>query len=104
MASLAYLTIVGSVIAFLAYYWLIRNIDVTRVLLIPLITPLVALALGFVFLGEHVGWGTALGGTAILGGVALAVWNGGRAITESGGHANGPLYAHAASCASSSSP
>ena len=78
VASLAYLTIVGSVIAFLAYYWLIRNIEVTRVLLIPLITPLVALALGFVFLGEHVGWGTALGGTAILGGVALAVWNGGR--------------------------
>jgi drug/metabolite transporter (DMT)-like permease len=78
VGSLAYLTIVGSVIAFLAYYWLIRNIEVTRVLLIPLITPLVALALGFVFLGEHVGWGTALGGTAILGGVALAVWNGGR--------------------------
>jgi len=78
VASLAYLTIVGSVIAFLAYYWLIRNIEVTRVLLIPLVTPLVALALGFVFLGEHVGWGTALGGTAILGGVALAVWNGGR--------------------------
>jgi hypothetical protein len=25
-----------------------------------------------------VGWGTALGGSAILGGVALAVWNGGR--------------------------
>ena len=69
---------VGSVVAFLAYYWLIRQIDVTRVLLIPLITPLVALGLGSVFLGERVGWGTAVGGGAILGGVALAVWNGGR--------------------------
>jgi drug/metabolite transporter (DMT)-like permease len=76
--SLAYLTVVGSVIAFLAYYWLIRHIDVTRVLLIPLITPLVAVGLGVMFLGESVGRGTALGGSAILGGVGMAVWNGGR--------------------------
>jgi len=78
VVSLAYLTVVGSVIAFLAYYWLIRHTDVTRVLLIPLITPLVAVGLGVVFLGESVGWGTALGGAAILGGVGLALWNGGR--------------------------
>jgi drug/metabolite transporter (DMT)-like permease len=76
--SLAYLTVVGSVIAFLAYYWLIRHIDVTRVLLIPLITPLVAVGLGVMFLGEGVGRGTVLGGSAILGGVWMAVWNGGR--------------------------
>ena len=76
--SLAYLTVVGSVIAFLAYYWLIRHTEVTRVLLIPLITPLVAVGLGVAFLGESVGWGTALGGAAILGGVGMAVWNGGR--------------------------
>ncbi len=78
VASLAYLTIVGSVIAFLAYYWLIRNVEVTRVLMIPLVTPLVALGLGVTFLGERIGWGTVVGGVAILGGVALAMWNGGR--------------------------
>ncbi len=78
VVSLAYLTVVGSVVAFLIYYWLIQQIAVTRVLLIPLITPLVAVGLGVVFLGECVGWGTALGGSAILGGVGLAVWNGGR--------------------------
>jgi drug/metabolite transporter (DMT)-like permease len=76
--SLAYLTIVGSVIAFLAYYWLIRHTEVTQVLLIPLITPLVAVGLGVMFLEERVGWGTALGGAAILGGVGMAIWNGGR--------------------------
>jgi drug/metabolite transporter (DMT)-like permease len=51
---------------------------VSRVLLIPLITPLVAVGLGVMFLGESVGWGTAVGGTAILAGVGMAVWNGGR--------------------------
>jgi drug/metabolite transporter (DMT)-like permease len=78
LLALAYLTVVGSVVAFLLYYWLIRHIEVTRVLLIPLVTPLVAVALGFLFLDERVGWGTAVGGGAILGGVGLAVWNGGR--------------------------
>jgi drug/metabolite transporter (DMT)-like permease len=78
VVTLAYLTVVGSVIAFLAYYWLIRHIDVTRVLLIPLITPLVAVGLGVMFLGETVGRGTVLGGSAILGGVWMAIWNGGR--------------------------
>jgi drug/metabolite transporter (DMT)-like permease len=76
LASLVYLTVVGSVVAFLAYYWLIRHIEVTRVLLIPLITPLVAVGLGYAVLGERVTWGTALGGMSILGGVGLAVWNG----------------------------
>jgi drug/metabolite transporter (DMT)-like permease len=80
VTSLAYLTVVGSVVAFLIYYWLIRHIEVTRVLLIPLITPLVAVGLGYVFLDERVAWGAAVGGAAILGGVALAVWNGGKAV------------------------
>jgi drug/metabolite transporter (DMT)-like permease len=78
LLSLAYLTLVGSVLAFLAYYWLIRHTHVTRVLLIPLITPLVAVGLGVLVLGERVGWGAAVGGVAILAGVGLAVWNGGR--------------------------
>lgn len=74
VAALAYLAIVGSVVAFLAYYWLIRHIEVTRVLLIPLVTPLIAVLLGVALLGETIGWGTAMGGSAILVGVALVVF------------------------------
>ncbi|HEV8176398.1 MAG TPA: EamA family transporter [Gemmatimonadales bacterium] len=72
-AALGYLTILGSVIAFLLYYWLIRHTEVTWVLMIPLVTPLVAVAFGVLFGGEVVGWHTVLGGAAIIGGVALAV-------------------------------
>jgi drug/metabolite transporter (DMT)-like permease len=72
-AALGYLTVLGSVIAFLLYYWLIRHTEVTWVLMIPLVTPLVAVAFGVLFGGEAVGWHTALGGAAIIGGVALAV-------------------------------
>jgi drug/metabolite transporter (DMT)-like permease len=73
LASLAYLTIVGSVIAFMMYYWLIRHTAVSGVLMIPLVTPLIAVLFGVLFGGETIGWHTALGGSAIIAGVALAV-------------------------------
>ena len=76
VAALVYLAVVGSVIAFLAYYWLIRHTQVTRVLLIPLVTPLIAVLLGVGYLDESIGWGTALGGSAILVGVSLVVFGG----------------------------
>jgi len=72
-AALAYLTVLGSVVAFLMYYWLIRHTAVSWVLMIPLVTPLVAVGFGVGFGGETVGWHTALGGAAIIGGVGLAV-------------------------------
>jgi drug/metabolite transporter (DMT)-like permease len=76
LASLAYLTIVGSVIAFMMYYWLIRHTAVSGVLMIPLVTPLIAVLFGVLFGGETIGWHTALGGSAIIAGVALAVVRG----------------------------
>ncbi|HEX7337110.1 MAG TPA: EamA family transporter [Gemmatimonadales bacterium] len=79
VASLAYLVIMGSVVAFLMYYWLIRHTAVTWVLMIPLVTPLVAVLFGVLFAGETVGWHTAAGGAAIIAGVALAVLRGGEA-------------------------
>jgi drug/metabolite transporter (DMT)-like permease len=61
------------VIAFLMYYWLIRHTAVTGVLMIPLVTPLVAVLFGVMFAGESIGWHTAAGGAAIILGVAMAV-------------------------------
>ena len=75
-ATLAYLTILGSVVAFLMYYWLIRHSSVSWVMMIPLVTPLVAVVIGMVFAGEAIGWHTGLGGAAIIGGVGLAVLKG----------------------------
>jgi drug/metabolite transporter (DMT)-like permease len=73
LTALAYLTVLGSVIAFLMYYWLIRHTAVSGVLMIPLVTPLVAVLIGVLLAGETIGWHTVVGGGAILGGVALAV-------------------------------
>ena len=71
--SLLYLAVVGSVIAFLLYYWLVLNMDVTKSMLIALVTPVVAVILGMIVLDEQIGWRTLIGGAMIISGIALVV-------------------------------
>jgi len=71
--SLLYLAIVGTVIAFLAYYWLMRNMDVTKTMLIALVTPVVAVVLGMLILKEELHWRTLVGGAMIMSGIGLIV-------------------------------
>ena len=46
-----YLTLVGSVVTFVAYYWLLKKIDAVYVSLSSFINPIVAVVLGAVALG-----------------------------------------------------
>ncbi len=71
--ALLYLAVVGSVIAFLLYYWLILNMDVTKSMLIALVTPVVAVILGMIVLNEEFGWRTLAGGAMIILGIAFIV-------------------------------
>lgn len=71
--ALLYLAIVGSVIAFVLYYWLVRRMDVTKTMLIALVTPVVAVVLGMVVLNEEVSWRLAAGGGLIILGIGLIV-------------------------------
>lgn len=73
VVCLLYLTLVGSVAAFLLYYWLVRNMDVTKTMLIALVTPLAAVLLGMVTLDERLTWRVFAGGALIMSGVALVV-------------------------------
>lgn len=73
LMSLLYLAVVGSVIAFLLYYWLVLNMDVTKSMLIALVTPVVAVLLGMLVLDEQIGWRTLAGGAMIMAGIAFIV-------------------------------
>jgi drug/metabolite transporter (DMT)-like permease len=73
VVCLLYLTLVGSVTAFLLFYWLVRHVDVTKTMLIALVTPLAAVLLGVIVLGEEVSWRTLAGGALIMSGIALVV-------------------------------
>ncbi len=70
---LLYLAIVGSVIAFLLYYWLMQNMDVTKTMLISLVTPVVAVILGMLVLDEQLSWRTLVGGAMIIAGIGFIV-------------------------------
>jgi drug/metabolite transporter (DMT)-like permease len=71
--ALLYLAVVGTVVAFLLYYWLILNMDVTNSMLIALVTPVVAVILGMIVLNEEFGWRTLAGGAMIICGIAFIV-------------------------------
>ncbi|MEM7051994.1 MAG: EamA family transporter [Acidobacteriota bacterium] len=71
LAALAYLIVFGSLIAFSAYAWMVRNVDPTLVATYAYVNPVVAVILGWLFAGEPVGWRTLIAGGFILGAVAL---------------------------------
>lgn len=73
LVSLFYLALVGSAVAFLLYYWLVRNMDVTKTMLIALVTPVAAVTLGMLVLHEQLTWRLFVGGALIIGGIGLLV-------------------------------
>jgi drug/metabolite transporter (DMT)-like permease len=73
LVSILYLALIGSAVAFFLYYWLVKRIDVTKTMLIALVTPVIALLIGMIILSEDVTWRIVLGGAAILAGISLIV-------------------------------
>jgi drug/metabolite transporter (DMT)-like permease len=73
LLSLFYLALVGSAIAFLLYYWLVRHMEVTKTMLIALVTPLIAVSLGMLVRGEELTWQIAAGGVCIMAGIGVIV-------------------------------
>lgn len=72
-ASLLYLALAGSVAAFWLNYWLLKRMDATKVLLMAIVEPLLAVLLGALVLGETVSARTLAGGACILVGVWLVL-------------------------------
>lgn len=71
-ATILYLAVAGSVIAFTVFFWLIKRVDVTVVSYQTFIIPILALVWGRVFLGETVSARAGAGTACILIGIAVA--------------------------------
>jgi drug/metabolite transporter (DMT)-like permease len=76
LISILYLTIFGTILAFWLYYWLLSKIESTRAMMISLVTPLIAVVVGGIFLDEKLPPQTLFGGILILAGIGLIVFNG----------------------------
>ena len=79
--GLAYLSVMGSIVAFTAYSWLLANAPVSQVATYAYVNPVVAVALGAVFVDEAVTGTTLLGGAITLVAVAVVVTAEGRRRT-----------------------
>jgi len=73
ISSIIYLGIVGTALPFVALYWLLRRMSATNVSLFTFITPIVALALGWLILGEILDPNVGVGAVLILVGVYLTM-------------------------------
>ena len=69
-----YLGIVGTVVAFCCYYWLLNRIESTNAMMISLVTPLLAVVIGWFAMGETLPPQTGIGGVLIIASVALLVF------------------------------
>lgn len=76
-SALLYLSIFGSILAFSAYTWLLRNTKPSVVSTYAYVNPFVAVLLGAVLLSEPVTGGMIAAAALIIAGVALIVTPGG---------------------------
>lgn len=69
LGSIVYLAIFGSVIAFVTYYWLLKHMDAVYLSLSSFISPIVAVILGAVLLGESLPPTVLAGASLVLAGM-----------------------------------
>lgn len=74
LVSILYLTILGTIAAFWLYYWLLSKIESTKAMMISLVTPLVAVVVGAIVLGEWLPPQTFFGGVLIIASIGLIVF------------------------------
>ncbi len=71
LLAIVYLGVIDSVLGFAMYYYVLKHVDTTRVALITVITPVIALMLGHLLNGEALQTETLAGTAAILSGLLL---------------------------------
>jgi drug/metabolite transporter (DMT)-like permease len=71
--SFVYLVLIGSVIAYTAYSWLLRNAPVSKVVTYAYVNPVIAIVLGALFRDESITLTILVGAVIIVGSVAAVV-------------------------------
>lgn len=74
--AILYLGIFGSLIGFIAYYYILQKLDASTVALTTMITPVIALCIGAFFNNEIISDNLIIGASFVMGGLALYQWGG----------------------------
>jgi drug/metabolite transporter (DMT)-like permease len=70
LAAFAYLVVIGSILAYTAFVWLLDNASVSLVATYAYVTPVIAVALGWAILDETITPPIAVGALVVIGSVA----------------------------------
>ena len=73
LASFIYLVLIGAVVGYTAYIWLLRHCDPAKVATYAYVNPIVAVLLGTFFAGETVTMRALIAAALIIGSVALII-------------------------------
>ena len=83
IAAVAYLVIFGSLIAYSAYLWLLRNEPASRVATHVFVNPMIAVFLGWFFAGEELSLNMAIAAALIILSVVMTIYANKRPNLES---------------------
>jgi drug/metabolite transporter (DMT)-like permease len=73
LAGWTYLVVFGSLIGYTAFVWLLANAPLGMVSTYAYVNPIVAIALGVLFRGEHLTWRLLAGAAIVVAALALVV-------------------------------
>src|SRR5438876_1244885 len=73
LGSFIYLVLIGAVVGYTAYIWLLRHCDPAKVATYAYVNPIVAVLLGTFFAGETLSARTLIAAGLIIGSVALVI-------------------------------
>src|SRR6185503_19150625 len=73
LGAFIYLVLVGAIVGYTAYIWLLRHCDPAKVATYAYVNPVVAVLLGAFFGGESVTLRTGVAAAIIIGSVALVI-------------------------------
>jgi drug/metabolite transporter (DMT)-like permease len=89
--AIGYLVVVGTLVGFVAYVWLLRNAPISLVGTYAYVNPVIAVALGAVFLGEEITGQMLAAGAVILVSVAMIVRKSGEVLEPGRGLRRRPV-------------
>lgn len=73
--AIIYLGVFGSLIGFIAYFYILQKLTASTVALITMITPVLALSLGALLNNEHVSFNLVIGAAFVVTGLTCFQWS-----------------------------
>lgn len=72
IGALIYLTLIGSALAFSIHFWMLLHVEATTVSFVTIVSPVVALFLGYIILSENLSGLQFAGSIFVIGGVLIS--------------------------------